>query len=42
MRFGQFNNYFGKSSCIFVLKLRRFNEQVTETGRDFKNFGREF
>ena len=28
-----------KNSCIFVLKLRRFDERVTETGREFQILG---
>ena len=34
---GQLSNYFSKSSCIFVLKLRRFDKRVTKTGRDLKH-----
>lgn len=36
MRLGQFSDYLGKYSCIFVQKLRRFDEGVTETGREFQ------
>ena len=38
MRLGQFSDYLSKNSCIFVLKLRRFDERVTETGREFQIF----
>ena len=31
VRLGQFSDYLSKNSCIFVLKLRRFDERVTET-----------
>ena len=33
---GQFRDYISKNSCIFILKLRSFDEQVTETGREFQ------
>ena len=39
MRLGQFSDYLSKNSCIFVLKLRRFDERVTETGREFQLLG---
>ena len=26
----------GKNSCNFIVKLKRFDEQVTETGREFQ------
>ena len=39
MRLGQFSDYLSKNSCIFVLKLRRFDEGVTETGREFQILG---
>ena len=29
VRLGQFSDYLSKNSCIFVLKLRRFDEGVT-------------
>ena len=38
------SDYFSKSSCIFVLKIRRFDERdegVTETGRDTSAFDNE-
>ena len=31
VRLGQFSDYLSKNSCIFVLKLRRFDERMTET-----------
>ena len=39
VRLGQFSDYLSKNSCIFVLKLRRFDERVTETGREFQILG---
>ena len=39
MRLGQFSDYLSKNSCIFVSKLRRFDERVTETGREFQITG---
>ena len=39
MRLGQFSGYLSKNSCIFVLKLRRFDERVTEAGREFQILG---
>ena len=30
VRLGQFSDYLSKKPCIFVLKLRRFDERVTE------------
>ena len=39
VRLGQFSDYLSKNPCIFVLKLRRFDEQVTETGREFQILG---
>ena len=39
VRLGQFSDYLSKNSCIFVLKLRRFDEGVTETGREFQILG---
>ena len=35
----QFSDYLSKNSWIFVLKLRRFHERVTETGREFQMLG---
>ena len=35
MWLGQFSDYLSKNSCILVLKLRRFDKQVTETRREF-------
>ena len=37
MRLGHLSGYFSKSSCIFVLKLRRFDERVTETGKNLES-----
>ena len=39
MRLGQFSGYLSKNYCIFVLKLRRFDERVTEAGREFQILG---
>ena len=39
VRLGQFSDYLSKNSCIFVLKLRRFDEGVTETGGEFQILG---
>ena len=39
VRLGQFSDYLSKNSCIFVLKLRRFDERVTETGRESQILG---
>ena len=39
VRLGQFSDYLSKNPCIFVLKLRRFDKQVTETGREFQILG---
>ena len=39
VRLGQFSDHLSKNSCIFVLKLRRFDELVTETGREFQILG---
>ena len=36
MRLGQFSDYLSRNSCISVLKLKRFDERVTETGRNFR------
>lgn len=45
MLLGQFNDNLSKNSCIFVLQLKRLDEQlkrlderVTETGREFLIF----
>ena len=37
VRLGHLSGYFSKSSCIFVLKLRRFDERVTETGKNLES-----
>ena len=39
VRLGQFSDYLSKNSCIFVLKRRRFDEGVNETGREFQILG---
>ena len=35
MLLGQFNDNLRKNSCIFVLQLKRLDERVTETGREY-------
>lgn len=35
MLLGQFNDNLSKNSCIFVLQLKRLDERVTETGREY-------
>ena len=39
VRLGQISNYLSKNSRILVLKLRRFDERVNETGREFQILG---
>ena len=39
VRLGQFRNYLSKTFCIFVLKPGRFDERVTETGREIQSLG---
>lgn len=34
VRFGEFSDYLGKNSYNFVLKLKRLDERVAETGGD--------
>ena len=36
VRLGQFSEYLSKNSRIFVLKLGKFDDRVTETGREFE------
>ena len=36
MQLGQLGDYFGENSHIFVLKLRRLDEWVTDTGGEFQ------
>ena len=36
VRLGQVSVYLSKNSCIFVLKRKRFDERMTETGREFQ------
>ena len=35
MLLGQFNDNLSKNSYIFVLQLKRLDERVTETGREY-------
>ena len=35
MLLGQFSDNLSKNSCIFVLQLKRLDEQVTETEREY-------